>query len=43
MKKSKAILEIIQEQLQLGNTLTAICRSKDMPNLATIYKWMNND
>ena len=43
MKKSKAILQIIQEQLELGNTLTAICRSKDMPNLATIYKWMNVD
>ena len=43
MKKSNNILKIIQEQLELGNTLTAICRSKDMPNLATVYKWMNTD
>ena len=31
------------ELLELGNTLTSICRPQDMPNLATIYKWMHKD
>jgi len=43
MKKSKEVLEKVLELLELGNTLTSICRPKDMPNLATIYKWMNKD
>ena len=43
MKKSREILEKVLELLELGNTLTSICRPKDMPNLATIYKWMNKD
>ena len=43
MKKSNQLLQTIIDQLQLGNSLTSICRSKDMPNLATIYKWMNAD
>ncbi len=43
MKKSKELLQKIAENLQLGNTLTSICKSKDMPNLATIYKWMDKD
>ena len=43
MKKSNQLLQLITDQLQLGNTLTSICRSKEMPNLATIYKWMNAD
>ena len=43
MKKSNQLLQTIIEQLQLGNSLTSICRSKEMPNLATIYKWMNAD
>ena len=36
-------MEKVLELLELGNTLTSICRPKDMPNLATIYKWMNKD
>ena len=43
MKKSKELLQKIAENLQLGNTLTSICQSKNMPNLATIYKWMDKD
>ena len=43
MKKSKEILEKVLELLELGNTLTSICRPQDMPNLATIYKWMHKD
>ena len=43
MKKSNQLLQTIIEQLQLGNSLTSICRSKEMPNLATLYKWMNVD
>ena len=43
MKKSNQLLQTIIDQLQLGNSLTSICRSKEMPNLATIYKWMNAD
>ena len=43
MKKSNQLIQTIIEQLQLGNSLTSICRSKEMPNLATIYKWMNAD
>ncbi len=43
MKKSKEVLEKVLELLELGNTLTSICRPKDMPNLATIYKWMHKD
>ena len=43
MKKSKAIIQIIQAQLELRNTLTAICRSKDMPGLTTVHTWMKQD
>ena len=43
MKKSNQLLQTIIEQLQLGNSLTSICRPKEMPNLATLYKWMNVD
>ena len=43
MRKSNQLLQIIIEQLQLGNSLTSICRSKEMPHLATLYKWMNVD
>jgi len=43
MRKSNQLLQTIIEQLQLGNSLTSICRSKEMPHLATLYKWMNVD
>ena len=43
MKKSEKLLSEIVEKLQLGNTLTSICESKYMPNLATVYKWTNAD
>lgn len=43
MKKSEKLLSEIVENLQLGRTLTSICERKDMPNLATIYKWTNAD
>ena len=43
MKKSEKLLSEIVENLQLGRTLTSICERKDMPNLATIYKWTNTD
>jgi len=43
MKKSDKLLLEIVENLQLGKTLTSICERKDMPNLATIYKWTNKD
>ena len=43
MKKSEKLLSEIVENLQLGKTLTSICERKDMPNLATIYKWTNAD
>ena len=43
MKKSEKLLSEIVEHLQLGKTLTSICERKDMPNLATIYKWTNAD
>jgi len=43
MKKSDKLLSEIVEKLQLGNTLTSICESKHMPNLATVYKWTNAD
>ena len=43
MKKSEKLLSEIVENLQLGKTLTSICERKDMPNLATVYKWTNAD
>ena len=43
MKKSQNILKKINEQLQLGHSLTSICRAKDMPNVSTVYAWMNED
>jgi len=43
MKKSKELLRIIIERIQLGETLTSICREKDQPGLTTVYKWMNKD
>lgn len=36
-------MNAIIERIQLGETLTSICREKDQPGLTTVYKWMNKD
>ena len=43
MKKSKELYSKILEQLELGNTLASICRSKDMPSLSTVHEWTKKD
>lgn len=43
MKKSKEVLKQLIEQLELGNTLSSICRQKVMPALTTVHTWMKND
>ena len=30
-------------KLMMGNTLTSICKSKDMPSLSKIYNWIQTD
>lgn len=43
MKKSKSLLKEIVELLQLGNTLSSVCRQKEMPGLTAIHRWMKED
>ena len=43
MKKSKEIFSRIIEQVELGTTLTQVCRLKDMPALTTVHTWMKQD
>ena len=43
MKKSKPLLKEIVELLQLGNTLSSVCRQKEMPGLTAIHRWMKED
>lgn len=43
MKKSEKLLNAIAEQLQLGRTLSSICKQKDMPGLTAVHRWMNQD
>lgn len=43
MKKSKAIYAKLIEQLELGNSLSSICKKKDMPGLSTVHTWMKED
>ena len=43
MKKSKEIFSRIIEQVELGTTLTQVCKSKDMPGLTTVHTWMKQD
>ena len=38
----KQIREIIK-QLELGKPLSAICKSKNMPDVSTVYKWCRTD
>tara|TARA_R100000935_G_C2830317_1_gene164671 strand:- start:1145 stop:1615 length:471 start_codon:yes stop_codon:yes gene_type:complete len=40
MMKLEKYSDQILEQLQLGVPLTKIAKSKDMPGLSTIYKWV---
>jgi len=43
MKKSENIYKQIIEAVELGTTLTQVCRSKDMPGLTTVHTWMKQD
>jgi len=43
MKKSENIYKQIIEQVELGTTLTQVCRAKDMPGLTTVHSWMKQD
>jgi len=38
----KQIREIVK-QLELGKPLSAICKSKNMPDVSTVYKWCRTD
>ena len=37
------VLKRICERLSLGETLTRICNSKDLPDRRTIIRWQNDD
>lgn len=39
----KEIQEKILARLMSGEHLTAICRSKEMPELKSIYQWLQTD
>ncbi len=43
MKKSKETYNRIIEAVELGTTLTQVCRLKDMPGLTTVHTWMKQD
>jgi|TARA_Y100001968_G_C18904340_1_gene502255 hypothetical protein len=43
MKKSKEVLKSIIERLELGHTLSSICKSKEMPGLTTVHTWTKQD
>lgn len=43
MKKSKETYSRIIEAVELGTTLTQVCKSKDMPALTTVHTWMKQD
>tara|TARA_R100001463_G_scaffold86122_2_gene141063 strand:+ start:740 stop:1201 length:462 start_codon:yes stop_codon:yes gene_type:complete len=43
MKKSENTYRRIIEQVELGTTLTQVCRAKDMPGLTTVHTWMKQD
>ena len=43
MKKSENIYKQIIEAVELGTTLTQVCRSIDMPGLTTVHTWMKQD
>ena len=43
MKKSKEIFNQIIEAVELGTTLTQVCKLKDMPALTTVHTWMKQD
>jgi len=39
----QSIVDAICERLMDGESLRSICASKDMPNKATVIRWMNAD
>ena len=43
MKKSEKVLLELIDRLELGNTLTSICKSNEMPGLSTVNAWCKND
>jgi hypothetical protein len=46
MKKLPLTIEMASDlvsKLMMGNTLTSICKSKDMPSLSKIYNWIQTD
>jgi len=43
MKKSENTYKRIIEAVELGTTLTQVCRAKDMPGLTTVHTWMKQD
>ena len=40
---SQDLFDTICERMAEGETLRAICRETDMPNMATIWKWAASD
>ena len=46
MKKLSLTTELASDlvsKLMLGNTLTSICKSKEMPSLSKVYNWIQTD
>lgn len=43
MKKSKETYNRIIEAVELGTTLTQVCKLKDNPSLTTVHTWMKQD
>ena len=46
MKKLPLTTEMASDlvsKLMLGNTLTSICKSKEMPSLSKVYNWIQTN
>lgn len=42
-KFSQDLFDTICERIAEGESLNAICTSDDMPNIATVFRWLGND
>lgn len=42
-KFSEELFDNICERIADGESLSAICRNEDMPNAATVFRWLGND
>lgn len=40
---TKELADLVCERLSMGESLRTVCKSKDMPSPATIFKWMREE